>query len=406
MSAVLGLSMTPTAVGLVLVDGDGADGTTKIHDTFEMRRGGYSQVTTSAFVAEALSRARALADGQHVQSIGITWSDDAAVEASLLLDSLMESGFDNIVPVRLPEATEAFARGIGRVIGTDVTAVCVVEPDIAAVLVVNPIDYRAQTTERDQLQSNDDLVDWLAEVLEREGWQSDALVLLGSVGELAKVARRMEHILGIPAFAPAEGDLALARGAALASTKGPFDAAMVSLARPSLPAAPAQRSRLAKMWLKQTGPIAMLAAGVVTFVVSTSLAVGIETLPDRSIPTPSAPTHHISNTAEVQTVKTPPIPAHVPTPDAPVTDEPVLSETTPTLAPEDVTGTDAGQPVTDPVVAETPVDTPAESSAVDPAPAAEPVSETQPQADGQNPPLLTRVLQRLPGLQGDTAPTS
>lgn len=388
MSAVLGLSMTPTAVGLVLVDGDGVDGTTKIHDAFEMRRGGYSQVTTSAFVAEALSRACAIADGQQVQSIGITWSDDAAVEASLLLDSLMESGFDNIVPIRLPEATEAFARGIGRVIGTDVTAVCVVEPDITAVLVVNPIDYRAQTSERDQLQSNDDLVEWLSEVLERDGWQSDALVLLGSVGELSQVARRMEHVLGIPAFAPAEGDLALARGAALASAKGPFDAAMVSLARPSTPVVAAKK-RLA---LQQTGPIAMLAAGIVTFVVSASLAIGIASLPDRSIPSPAAPTHHVSNTAESKTavvkptVNMPAISAHLPAPAVesgapiesvtpaeseldvePAPEQPVLSETTPALAPEDTTGADVQVPVADPVVQETP---------------------------------------RLPGLQGDTAPTS
>ena len=46
MDTVLGLSMTPTTVGLVLVEGDGVDGATKNHDAFEVRRGGYSPVTT------------------------------------------------------------------------------------------------------------------------------------------------------------------------------------------------------------------------------------------------------------------------------------------------------------------------------------------------------------------------
>ena len=75
------------------------------HDAFEIRRGGFSPVTTSEYVAEALSRTRAIAGGQQLQSIGVTWSDDAAIEASLLLDSLADYGFRNVVPIRLPEAT-------------------------------------------------------------------------------------------------------------------------------------------------------------------------------------------------------------------------------------------------------------------------------------------------------------
>ncbi len=147
METVLGLSMTPpTTVGLVLVEGDGVEGATKGHDAFEVRRGGFSPpVTTSEFVAEALSRTQAIADGQRLQSIGVTWSDDASVEASLLLDSLADCGFDNVIPpIRLPEATEAFARGIGQVIGSDVTAVCVVEPEAIVALIVDAHEARCR----------------------------------------------------------------------------------------------------------------------------------------------------------------------------------------------------------------------------------------------------------------------
>ncbi len=108
--------MTPTTVGLVLVEGDGVEGATKGHDAFEVRRGGFSPpVTTSEFVAEALSRTQAIADGQRLQSIGVTWSDDASVEASLLLDSLADCGFANVIPPsgcpRPPRRSHAVSAG-------------------------------------------------------------------------------------------------------------------------------------------------------------------------------------------------------------------------------------------------------------------------------------------------------
>ena len=217
MDTVLGLSMTPTTVGLVLVEGDGRDGTTRDHDAFEIRRGGFSPVTTSEYVAEALSRTRAIAGGQQLQSIGVTWSDDAAIEASLLLDSLADYGFRNVVPIRLPEATEAFARGIGDVIGSDVTSVCVVEPEGAVALVVDSRQNTVRSAVNYDLETDHDLTRWLSEVVNRDGWHPDGLVLLGSGEDLDEIARHLELMLGIPVFAPAEAELALARGAALAS---------------------------------------------------------------------------------------------------------------------------------------------------------------------------------------------
>ncbi len=75
--------------------------------------------------------------GERLKSIGVTWSDDADVEASLLMQSLTESGFGNVVPIRLPEATEALARGMADVIGYRTSAVCVIEPDTAIALIVH-----------------------------------------------------------------------------------------------------------------------------------------------------------------------------------------------------------------------------------------------------------------------------
>jgi hypothetical protein len=289
LETVLGLSMTPTTVGLVLVEGDGAEGATKGHDTFEVRRGGFSPVTTSEFVAEALSRTQAIADGQRLQSIGVTWSDDASVEASLLLDSLADCGFANVIPIRLPEATEAFARGIGQVIGSDVTAVCVVEPEAIVALIVDADEGTVQTAITYALETDQDLIEWLSEMLGASEWEPDGLVLLGSGEGLESIARRLEQILGIPVFAPAEAELALARGAALASVNGIgvdddqlFD----------IPVQPPVRRRDATAL---RGATALLAGGVVAFVVSASVAVGLELLPDR----PAGPEQRdVVNTAE------------------------------------------------------------------------------------------------------------
>jgi hypothetical protein len=392
LDTVLGLSMTPTTVGLVLVEGDGADGATKNHDAFEVRRGGFSPVTTSEFVAEALSRTQAIAGGQRLQSIGVTWSDDAAVEASLLLDSLADSGFDNIVPIRLPEATEAFARAIGQVIGSDVTAVCVVEPDAVVALSVDTHQNSVQTAVSYDLETDQDLIGWLADVSNRDGWQPDGLVLLGSGDELDIIARQLEQVLGIPVFAPAEAELALARGAALASVNsiGLLDDPLFITPEPAH-----DRNRS----LARSGPVAMLVGGILTFVVSASAAAGIALLPDRG--QTHAEQRPVVDTAEKsapRSVSAPVAPAPRPQVLAPPPEEPPLlpeavSEPVPEVA---MTGEPASE-VPAEVPAEAPVAAPVEAAAPPPV-----VTEpTVPPVATSKPSLRTRILERLADLRPD-----
>ncbi|BBY60841.1 DUF7159 family protein [Mycolicibacterium sarraceniae] len=393
MDTVLGLSMTPTTVGLVLVQGDGVDGATKGHDAFDVRRGGFSPVTTSEFVAEALSRTQAIAGGQRLQSIGVTWSDDASVEASLLLDSLADSGFDNVIPIRLPEATEAFARGIGRVIGSDVTAVCVVEPEAVVALVVDAQEGAVQTCVSYDLETDQDLIGWLSDILGGSDWSPDGLVLLGSGDGLESIARRLEEVVGIPAFAPAEAELALARGAALASVNG-----IGILDDPlfTLPALPADRHRDSKA---MRGATALLAGGVVAFVVSASVAVGLELLPDHGV----RPEHrNVVNTAETPALA----PERAPEALAPPASEPAPALAAPEAAPSLPVASPEPEPTFDatPVVAMTmnvpppeapPSDVPLDPAALPPIPASIAPPPVQPK-----PSLRTRLRDRLSGLGG------
>ena len=274
MDAVLGLSMTPTAVGLVLVEGHEADGPTMDREAFPVHASDRdNSVHTSKQAAAAVRRTQTLANarGHRLHSIGVTWTDDAETEASLLLESLTESGFDNVVPVRFPEATDALARGIADVTGYETTAVCVIEPETVIVLVVHTPEDAVQRAVNQALDSDDSLIEWLTAVFERTDWPPEALVLVGSAGDLGALMPRLEEALAMPVFAPAEAQLALARGAALASaqrvefTFAAFDNHLDDDA--------VERRR----WpLSHVGAVTVLVAAVLTFVVSGSVAVGLQ----------------------------------------------------------------------------------------------------------------------------------
>ncbi len=276
MDAVLGLSMTPTTVGLVLVEGQEADGATMDKDEFAVHeRGLASAVNTSEKAAAAVMRTEAIAAarGHRLHSIGVTWSEDADTEASLLLESLSESGFENVVAVRLPEATEALARGIADVIGYEITAVCVIEPDAVVVLVVDTTDGAVQTAVNHAVTTDEDLARWLSSIFAQAEWRPEALVLVGSGSDLEAITPHLEDVLAVPVFVPAEAQLALARGAAIASTLGSDafgdDAGLDSGRVKTTP----QKSSL----FPRIGAAgAMLGVGVVTFVVSGSLAIGMQ----------------------------------------------------------------------------------------------------------------------------------
>ena len=89
MDIVLGVSMTPTTVRMVLVEGEKADGITVDHDTFDITANeGAANSTAAEQVVSAVlgTKESAEAGGHHLKSIGVTWSDHA--EASALRDAL------------------------------------------------------------------------------------------------------------------------------------------------------------------------------------------------------------------------------------------------------------------------------------------------------------------------------
>jgi hypothetical protein len=402
--------MTPTSVGLVLVEGQDADGATMDRDTFAVANGAIQsseQATAAVLRTEAIAATR----GLRLHSIGVTWSEDADVQASMLMKSLSDSGFDNVVAIRMPEATEALARGIAEVLGYATTAVCVIEPDSVITLVVNTIDGAVQTAFNHDITCDEALISWLSTVFTRADWAPEALVVVGSTGGFEPILHQLEDALSVPVFAPEEAKLALARGAALASAQSTempldlFDDGFVvdarndSRQRHAL-AARSGRSRA----LSTVGPVAMLAVGAVTFVVSVSIAISLQLSPTRvAQPHEPVPAAQVEKPVAVRPVLPPPVavpPSPVveaalpPPPEAlpPVYDEPpVAIVDTPAEAPSDQ-APDAA-PV-DPALAP-PVD-PALTPPVDPA-LTPPVQGTQLPSDVA-PPVIQPVPAKKPGI--------
>lgn len=278
MDAVLGLSMTRTRVGWVLVEGQDADGATFDHDEFTVRRTrGVRAVETAeqATAAVLQSRAAMEAHGQRLHAVGVTWSDDAAAEAALLLEFLTDAGLDNVVPIQFLRAAEELTRGIGSVIGSQRTAVCLIDGDSAAVVMISASAEGAQTAVK-QAVGDDGLIRWLATTLDRASWQPDGVVVAGSRANLDAIPGRLENTLGIPVFVQAGAHVALARGAALSSAPSAEFTDTHRVETPGERRVVRGRSRP----LTYAGGVAMLVAGAVTFVVSLSLAVGLHLAPD------------------------------------------------------------------------------------------------------------------------------
>lgn len=416
MDAVLGLSVTPSTVGVVLVEGQDDDGVTLDGESFDVGgRGRSTAAQTSEQAAAAVLRTEAVAAdlGRRVHSIGVTWSDDAGTEASLLLRSLSESGFENIVPVRLSEATDALARQIAQALGYRTTAVCVIEPEQLIALVVALGDDgdgagAVQTAVNHSVVTEDDLVGWLSSVFARADWEPEALVLVGSAEDLDGLLPVLEDALAVPVFSPDEAQLALARGAALACTQpaevdawdaGDRDGDIWN-GGAATSAGESSAQRVARV-----GPVALLAAGTVAFVASVSAAVALHLAPEPAQPRPSAES----------ATQTPAPPVRPASPPAPPPPPPAVDEA-PAIAP------DAPAPVADEPAAEVapPVDTPLpEVAPTDPAlPVAPPPEAAPPLLDApppvppaavppvpqERPGILQRIRDRLSGIGDNDVP--
>jgi hypothetical protein len=393
LDTVLGLSLTSTSVGWVLVEGRDADGTILDHDDFEVRFGaGVQAVNTSEQASAAVldAQAAATSDDQRLHVVGVTWSDEAAAGSALLLESLTDAGFDNIVPVRLHEACDMLARAIVPVVGYDKAAVCVLDGDSTIVVMVDNCDDEPQTAIK-QLQGGPGrLVQWLTALFDRSSWQPGGIVVVGPDEDLAALSPRLKKTVPVPVITQTGAELALARGAALASARSTefSDTEMVETIDSW------RGDRGTSRQHSSAGALTMLVAGAVTFVASLSLAVGPHLVPNRT-PGPVQTVVHRAAPAPVVQAPAPP-PAAIearaarPAPQRAPVEEPAQAP-----APAQPQTVAAQEPSAGPPAAE-PVPPPAPPPPMAPAPPPDP-----------NPhPLLTKLLERLHGQAPDQQPSA
>ncbi len=384
--------MTSTGVGWVLVEGHDAAGTILDHGELAVRAGGGIRAAkTAEQMGAAVLRAEATAtshDGR-VHVIGVTWSDEAAAEAALLMESLTEAGFDNVLPVRLAEAAETLAQGLAPLVGYDKTAVCVVEGGAATTVMVDLCDDDTRTAVKRVPGGAEGLVRWLTGMFDRGSWRPDSVVVVGANADLDGLSRQLDDTLPVPVLAQSGAELALARGAALASGQSAgFDEAEVVDSVGS--------HRAWRKWsrpVSYAGALTILVAAALVFVVSLSLAVGLRVAPGKDSK-PTAPLAHSSAPPEVPAALAPaPAPAVELAPAVEPAPEPAFEAMPPVDSP---TAAPPARLAEEPSQAP-PVEAPVAPRPEEPSPAPEPEPESQT-------PLLTRVLEQIQGLHHDPAP--
>jgi hypothetical protein len=234
MEIVLGVSMTPTTVRMALVEGEKADGVVLEHDVFDITAiDGSATSSSSEHVIAAIlgTQEGAIENGHHLVSTGVTWSDHA--EAAVLREALEARGIEDVMLVSELNAAAALAQAVGRAVGFDKTALMFVERDTATLAVVETADGSVVKVLSQSLHSADAFAVLTEMVTSLEGETSlpHGMFVVGPSVDVASVKSHLQGLVSMAVIAPEEPELALARGAALASASAPrFDAATVGLA--------------------------------------------------------------------------------------------------------------------------------------------------------------------------------
>lgn len=251
MDLVLGLSLTSSTVRWVLVGGVTGEGATVDRGAFDFDAAVDPDDLLDVLLADVVER---------IHAIGVTWTIEAEHIASRVLDAVTARGYGDAIAISELEAAEVLAAGIAEIADYDDVAVCIVEPDAAVVAMVGAGGVTVDRIAR-PLDGTDavELPSSVITMLELNEWEPDAIFVVGSAGDLALIQSTLDDVTASPVFSAADADLALARGAALASAR-----AVNHLDAPA-PRLPSRVGALASV----------LVAAVVTFVVSISAAVGL-----------------------------------------------------------------------------------------------------------------------------------
>jgi hypothetical protein len=226
--------MAPTTVRLVLIEGANADGVIVEQDNFEVAAAGDSATSGAADqVIAAIIGTREGADewGCQLTSTGVTWTDPAQVAA--LREELADRDLDlgSVMLVSPLLAAAALAQTVGHAIGYEHIAMLFVEPENATLVVVEVADGSIVDLHRQPLEnarqgaSQGAIAAELAVMvagLDVRGSPADGVFIIGCGTDIVSIKPALEAATSLDVTAPEEPDMALARGAALASATAPL----------------------------------------------------------------------------------------------------------------------------------------------------------------------------------------
>src|ERR1700743_3057291 len=236
LDVVLGVSMAPSSIKMVVLEGENADGATVEEDEFDVTATSPAlpASATDQVIAAILGTREGAADaGLEVSSIGVTWTDQ--LEAAALRDALATYKIENVMLVSAFLSATDLAQSVGGAMGYERTAVLFVEPQTATLAVVETSDGSIADVRRVVLPDDDDdavtQLITLVSAAEELDTHPDAVFVVGNGIDLPLIKPTLEAATTLPLSAPEEPETALARGAALASANAPlFSSSTAALA--------------------------------------------------------------------------------------------------------------------------------------------------------------------------------
>ncbi|WP_420914775.1 DUF7159 family protein, partial [Mycobacterium paraense] len=228
MDIVLGVSLAPDSVQMVLLQGENADGATVDEKDFAVVAADDSPTVSAsdrAIAAILGTRDDAADAGLALSAIGVACTDQ--LEANALRDALAAHKLENVMLVSAFLAAASLAQSVGGAMGYERTAVLFVQPGTATLAVVETSDGSVADVDREQLTTTSgqsvtaelmEMVAGLDELPTRPG----GLFVVGSGVDVTPIKPWLEEATSLSVSAPEEPETALARGAALASANAPL----------------------------------------------------------------------------------------------------------------------------------------------------------------------------------------
>jgi hypothetical protein len=212
---------------MVLVEGAGAGGVTVDQDDFDVAGSAAAVGAADRVIAAILGTQESAAQGGYLLlSSGVTWTDQ--VEATALRNALAARKIENVMLVSAFMAAAALAQAVGSATNCARTALLFVEPASATLAVVDSSDGSIVDVHRQPLPEGDDaaLAQLTAMVAGAESMKvrPDGVFLVGSGVDIPSIKPTLEAATSLSVTAPEEPEMALARGAALASANAQLGA--------------------------------------------------------------------------------------------------------------------------------------------------------------------------------------